>query len=402
MNDGCVAALCAALVLCSQSHAVASESLTLDSALALARERSLDILVSHRRVAEAEARMRTRSALPNNPVVEGAHGARNTSPNDFDLGLRQTFELGGRSGARRDIDRAAHAREAADAAAVERGVLRDVRLTFLRGLHAAERVRLAHSVVASAAELQQIAQRRHEAGDIAALELNVASSAHCRARAEQKAAEAAQASTLTDLRILLSLGPHETLSLRGELWEERTYDATRLLAAIGQRPEVLSVEAQLREAEAEVRLGKGLAWPEISPGIRYERAEGNRILWAGLSVSLPVFDRGQQLRAVGRTRTESLRAEMETRKRALQNQVLGALALYELRLGAVKELAANADTLADSEQLARRSYDVGQIGLAELLLLGRETAEARRQWLDSLLELAQVRAELDSLAGGSR
>jgi cobalt-zinc-cadmium efflux system outer membrane protein len=227
-------------------------------------------------------------------------------------------------------------------------------------------------------------------------------SAHARARAEVKAAEAAEASALTDLRVRLGLPPSEPLSLAGQLWEERSYDVPRLMAGIGERPEVRVLEAQLREAEAEVRLGKGLAWPEISPGFRYERDEGNRLIWAGLTLTLPVFDRGQQLRALGRTRAEGVRAEAEALKRALQNQVQGALALYELRLAAVKELAANADTLADSEGLARRSYDVGQIGLGELLLLRRETAEARRQWLDSVLDLAQAQAELDSLAGGSR
>jgi hypothetical protein len=39
--------------------------------------------------------------------------------------------------------------------------------------------------------------------------------------------------------------------------------------------------------------------------------------------------------------------------------------------------------------------------LAELLVVRRETADARRQWLDSLLDLAQARADVDSL-GGSR
>jgi cobalt-zinc-cadmium efflux system outer membrane protein len=121
-----------------------------------------------------------------------------------------------------------------------------------------------------------------------------------------------------------------------------------------------------------------------------------------LSVSLPVFDRGQQLREVGRARADGLRAEVEAKKRVLQNQVQGALTVYELRLAAVGELASNAATLADSEALGRRSYEAGQIGLAELLLLRKSIAEARLQWLDSLLELGRVRAELDALAGGSR
>jgi cobalt-zinc-cadmium efflux system outer membrane protein len=175
-----------------------------------------------------------------------------------------------------------------------------------------------------------------------------------------------------------------------------------MLASVAQRPEIKAVEAQLREAEAEVRLGKGLAWPEVSPGVRYERDEGHRVLWAGLTVTLPIFDRGQQVRAMGGARADALRGELEARKRALEAQVRGALALHELRLASVSELSANVETLADSEALARRSYEVGQIGLGELLLVRRETTEARRQWLEALFELAQVRAELDSMTGGSR
>jgi cobalt-zinc-cadmium efflux system outer membrane protein len=403
MKSGCVAVLGAALAVCmSSSHALAADELTLEAAVGLARERSIDILGARRRVAEAEARLRTRPALRDNPAVDGARGARKLSPADFSVGLSQTFELGGRGGSRGDIDRAGLAREQAQATEVERNVLREVRVTFLRGLHAAERVRLARSVETDAAELERIARRRHETGDIAALDVNVASSTRSRARAELKAAEAAQTSALTELRVLLGLAATEPLTLAGPLWEARSYDSAQLMAGIGDRPEVRALEAQVREAEAEVRLGKGFAWPDVTPAVRYERDEGKRVLWAGLSISLPFFDRGQQLRAVGRARAEGLRAEAEARNRALQTQVQGALALHELRLAAVTELAANAETLADSEALARRSYEVGQIGLGEMLLLRRETAEARRQWLDSLLELAQVRAELDSLAGGSR
>ena len=102
------------------------------------------------------------------------------SPADFEVGLSQSFELGGRGGSRRDADTAALAREEADAAQVERDVLREVRIAFVRGLHAAERLRQARSLEAGAAELERIVRRRHETGDVADLDLNVASSARAR------------------------------------------------------------------------------------------------------------------------------------------------------------------------------------------------------------------------------
>ena len=402
MKAGCVAVLGTALAVCLPGPSAAAEELTLERALALATQRSPAILTARARVGEAEARLRARPSQRGNPVLEGARGDRAAAPADFEIGLSHTFELGGRGNARRSLEEAALARERADADAAERAVLRDVRSAYLRGLHAAERLGLATAAEADAGELQRIARRRHDAGDIAVLDVNVASSALARARADVKGVEAAQASALADLRGLLDIPPGQPLSLAGDLRQERSYDRSRLLAAIGERPEIRALDAQLREAEAEGRLGKGLAWPEITPAVRYERDEGDRVWWAGLSITLPVFDRGQQLRAAAHARAERLRLEAEARKRLLQNQLQAALAVHELRLAAARELTANAGTLSENEALARRSYEVGQIGLAELLLLRRETAEARREWLDSLLELAQARAELDSLAGGSR
>jgi cobalt-zinc-cadmium efflux system outer membrane protein len=402
MKSARVAALGAALAVSPAWPARGADGLTLEAALSLARAGSPDVLAARRRVAEAAARLRARPGLRENPALEGAWGARDAGPSDFEVGLSQTFELGGRGGSRRDVDRAALAREEAEFARAERAVLREVRVAFRRGLLAAERLRLAAAVEVDAAEMERIARRRHEQGDVAALDLNVAASARSRARAELKAAEAASVSALTDLRLLLGLAGGEPLSLAGPLWEEAPYDPASLLAAAAGRPEVQALQAQRHEAEAEARLGRGLAWPDVTPAVRYERDEGDHVLWAGVTVTLPLFDRGQQLGAVARARRDGLLLETEARTRALQGQVQGALALHELRLAAVAELAANAATLADSEALARRSYEVGQIGLGELLLVRRETAEARRLWLDSLLELAQARAELDAMSGGAR
>lgn len=398
-----VAVLVTAVATCLPSPGLAAEGMTLESILERAQQRSAAILAARGRLAEAEVRFRERAPLRDNPEVEAALGSRRDAPStDFEVGLSQTIELGGRPGARRAIDHAALERARAETDEVVRAVLRDVRTAFLRGLHAAERLRLARSIEAGALELHRIAERRHASGDIADLELNVAASGLARARAEVKAAEAAQSAAHGDLRSLLDLDPGEPVSLNGDLSDMRPYDASPLLATIGARPEIRALDAQLREAEAEVRLGRGLAWPDVAPGVRYERDQGDRVLWAGLRISLPVFERGRQLRAAGQARAGGLRAEIEARKRALRNRIQSAAAFHELRRAAATELAANAERLADSEALTRRSYEVGQIGLAELLLLRRESAEARREWVDGLLELAQARAELDSLAGGWR
>jgi cobalt-zinc-cadmium efflux system outer membrane protein len=189
------------------------------------------------------------------------------------------------------------------------------------------------------------------------------------------------------------------LSVRGELGGRRSYELRELTAQALERPDVKALEAELRAAEAEIRLGRGFAWPDVTPAIRYERDEGNRVLWGGLTVTLPLFSRGQELRAVGEARAQRIRAELGALKTAVQNEIRTELDVYLLRLQAAEELVATRGALDENEGLARRSYEVGQIGLAEFLLVRREVLDTRFAVLDRLLEAAQARSELESRAG---
>jgi cobalt-zinc-cadmium efflux system outer membrane protein len=70
------------------------------------------------------------------------------------------------------------------------------------------------------------------------------------------------------------------------------------------------------------------------------------------------------------------------------------------RIAAVRVLEADAiPGLDDNEQLSTRSFEVGQIGLPELLLIRREILDTRSQYLDALLEAALARTDLDASAG---
>jgi cobalt-zinc-cadmium efflux system outer membrane protein len=73
---------------------------------------------------------------------------------------------------------------------------------------------------------------------------------------------------------------------------------------------------------------------------------------------------------------------------------------YERRLAALRILETDALPGMDENQaLTTRSYEVGQIGLPELLLLRREILDTRLQYIDALLDAALTRIDLDSAAG---
>jgi len=105
------------------------------------------------------------------------------------------------------------------------------------------------------------------------------------------------------------------------------------------------------------------------------------------------------LRAVGGARAARLRAELEAARTRVQLEVRSAFEGYRRRLAAVRLLEAEAiPGLDENETLTTRSFDVGQLGLLELLLIRREILDTRSQYLDALLEAALARIDLDASA----
>ena len=84
----------------------------------------------------------------------------------------------------------------------------------------------------------------------------------------------------------------------------------------------------------------------------------------------------------------------------MQLEVRAAFDAYNRRLAGVRILETEAiPGLDENEQLTTRSFEVGQLGLPELLLIRREFLDTRSQYLDALLEAALARVDLDASAG---
>ncbi len=387
---------------CLGARAAAGQEvvLTLESALERARTHSLAVVSARHKVEEARARLRGARAIRDNPVVGGAVGWReDDQPNDYELGLSQTLELGGRRGARTRAAQAALDQELALASDTATRTQREVAFAFLRALAARERLKLARAAEADAESTQRIAERRHAAGDVARLDLNLAAGSLARARSAAAAAAATQALALGELRVLLALPAGAALTLEGEVGPRPTLDLEALVEAAGRRADVKAAEAERQKAQAEIDGGKGQRWPDLTPAVRYERDEGKNVLWGGLTLSLPVFNRGQEQRGMGEARAARLDAEIGALRQAARVEVESAFEAQRLRLEALAVLRDAAARFEENETLARRSYDVGQIGLAELLLVRREAVDAQLALLGRRLDAAEGEVELLARAG---
>jgi outer membrane protein, heavy metal efflux system len=200
--------------------------------------------------------------------------------------------------------------------------------------------------------------------------------------------------------LFLGVSVAELLEIKGDLHDRKQFELPALLAKAGDRPDLRALAAEKAEAEADVRLGTAFRWPIITPAFSFKRDQGDKVVQGGLTFTLPIFNRGQELQAVGRARTHRLDRELEATKRAVPVEIQTAYDVYSLQVAAVEELERAAlPSLSENETLARRSFEEGEIGLAELLLIRRDAFELRSVYTDRLLEAAVAGIDLESQAG---
>src|SRR6187455_2127169 len=128
--------IAAAVLLCPGAAGAGEIVVDYQAALRLARERAPEVVAARGRVAEARGRRAGAGTLAN-PELELLAGPRRRggeTTTELEVGLGQTFELGGRRGARAALADAAVAREQAAGDDGLRAVLREVALAYYQGL----------------------------------------------------------------------------------------------------------------------------------------------------------------------------------------------------------------------------------------------------------------------------
>ncbi len=396
-------AVCAMVWMPDGSVAAQARTWTLADVLARARAQAPQIVSARLAVEEARGHVAGASVRQqSNPDLNLQLGYRNGERGrfaDLQVGVRQTLDPGSRRDARIDAANALVEQGAAGVDDTTRTVLRLAAAAYYRAVHATARIWLLDRTQELAAGAYAVADRRFRAGDIAILDVNLARAALARTRANRQAALAARALAIGELKQLLLL--RDEIAVEGDL--TAPIDDPELAAlqrSAADRPELRVLEAAVREATADVSLGQALAKATYGVGVQYSREEGDRIVLGGLTVTLPAFTSGQELRAVGAARATRLRAELDAARTRVQLEVQTALDAYRERRAAVRVLEAEAlPGLDDSDALTTRSFDVGQISLPELLLIRREFLDTRFHHLDALLEAALARVDVDAAAG---
>lgn len=404
---------CAALLLClAPLSARAARPLTLPEALALAQERSPGLITVQAEVAASRARLEGAALLlQSNPEVEGSAGPRSTPDgrySQYSASLTQRLEIFGQRGARKDAARAVLGSAEARLAARRVELAAEVRESFARWLGAAQRERITIEALDLARQALVAAETRQASGAASRIEVNAARAALGRAARERATSTQRLATARAAVVLLVGLDPSEEIVPEGSLSPDSSRpveDAGALIRrAIERRPELAAARLEVDAAAAEGRLAtrEALPSPRLGVSLTNEGGLGGdvRVAQGILAFDLPLFNRNQAARGVASARLAQAERTLEALTRAVSAEVgVASIRLASARAGAEAYAGGLLGGLEENMQLATEAYRAGKLNYFELLVIRRETFEARLGSVDALEELQSAEAGVARATG---
>lgn len=406
-------ALAAAAFLCVAIAHAQGKPLTLNEAWRLAEEAHPELATARANVLAAEGEAREGSRfLYNNPELsfeqsrrEAPADAGTTRFRESAIGLSQVFEVGGQRGHRQ----AATQRELeASRALVDETRARvrgSVEQQFFRVLTLQKRVEAEEESAKLAEEAAAAAARRVAAGEDSKLDGNLARVEAERARNQAMGAGEQLLEARARLATELQLPPDRMPDVVGEITHSRpTYTLPDLLASAAKRPQVVALALREEAARSRLALERAAVVPDVTVGLGAARdgPPEAREKVATLSVSIPLPFWKQNDAGIGRASAELAKAEAERRAgvRGAEADVRSLWARLQSAESRVKRLSDSVvASLDENRVLSTKAYRAGEIGIVQLVLVNRQALEARREWLDAVVEFIQTRVALEQAAG---
>lgn len=411
--------LALACVLATAASAQRTESpaaLTLAEAMRLAETAHPTVRSREAQLAASEgARREAQAMLFNNPALttEGTQ-RRPDAPggtgkwNEWNVGIAQPLEIGGQQSRRREAAAATHDALRAEIDDARRLARAEAALRFHGVLAAQRRVQLEQRSLELFESTAQAVEKRRAAGEDTRLDANVALIEAERARNALASAREHLLDARVELGTVLQLPPSAMPEVAGELTtptgDRPPYDLDALLTSAQGLPRHRALSARQDAARARVGVERASRYPDVTVGVNVGR-EGpgearERVTTLSVSVPLPLFKRNDA--AIGQALSEADQAEIE-RSVALRDAQAQVRRLWN-RLDSQRERTqrlqrAMLAAAGQSQALAARSRQAGQIGLLDQLLVNRQTLDAERELNDALAEYHSTRIELEQAAG---
>lgn len=357
----------------------------LDGLMGQASQGNFDIAVAMAKVRQADAQVAIMGAplLPSLSASSGASRARASMSNssssstkvlkathststNFLLNASYEIDFWGKNAAALDAAEAAAQGSRFDQQTVMLTAQSSVATTYFDILGLQERLRVARQNIANSESVLRVYQDRLAAGTATSLDV-----------AQQESVVAAQRATIAPLEQQMRQDFNALAILTGRLPDELSLIPESLEALsvpavtpglpsglLGRRPDVLSAEASLRAANADIAVARAAWFPSISltgqggfQSLDFAKMmTHSSLLWSvASSLTQPIFDGGKISGNV-----DQKRARQDELIQTYRKAVASAFSDVENALIAVEKTTEEVDAQKVSEATARRAFEIAQ------------------------------------------
>lgn len=404
-SSSCARAALAVLAILPLPFAQAA-GLTLSEAVAAAHQRTPALQAAAAGVRAAEASLDASRLRPNPVLNIEAENVLGSGPYSGFSGGEKTYslslpvELGGKRQARIGVAEAERSAAGISVVTARAEVTLRITLAYTAAIAAERRLALAREELALAERSERVARERVDAGKASPLERQRGQVILINAQVKEQRLGRAADTASGALARLLDLPAPSTLAAP---W----FDDFRTTAPSGRDGALLPVaaaDAQVAAARARSSAARSARIPDlvVTAGTRRYGDSRDSAAVLGLSIPLPVFNRGGA--ELARTRAELERAQAERGAIVRDAEQAAENALAEVADTQAAAAAANGPALAaasEAARIARIGYAEGKFSQLDLIEAERSLAETRAVAIDALAALHEARARLARLQGSS-
>jgi cobalt-zinc-cadmium efflux system outer membrane protein len=381
----------------------AAAPLTFQAALELAAARNLGLEAARRQKAIREAQVRIARQYQNPDV---AFDASRDAPHEavtFSLPL----EIGGKRARRIEVAKTEAGQADLDVRVEMRTLRRNLRQAFYGLLAADERARLERDNVSLLERVRQVTLTLYEEGAAPRLDARAADLGLARAKADSDLAASTRAAAQADLNAVLNQPAGQALAATGDLSEagELPDLAAATALALASNTDLLAAQQDAAVEERRLSLVKAerVPTPIFSVGGVFDApGEFRAGVSGGVSVAVPLFNRGGGEIAQVRATLFQLAARRDAVRRSVENAVFGAVA----RIAAQRrQIEAYRTTIVPAATelaaLAEESYKLGRSAVLAYFDAQRALRDVRREYLQALVDFQSAVADLEEVIGAA-
>jgi cobalt-zinc-cadmium efflux system outer membrane protein len=382
------------------------------------RRENTSLLAAKHRLSQARADILAAGVWSNPNVSATAllltHGAITGGRQELTFSVDQTVPIAGQIGLRENVARGLETAEERAFAAAAWQLAGDGRAAYVELQRAQGRVRLLEDGLKDLARVESVVSERAAGGAGSAydkvrvaVERSKVEARLAQARVEHVAARTALALLVGKSVDAAALVASDALP---EVSAETATDDALVARALAQRPETASARARTQATELRVALLRRQVIPSPTLTLGYARyldvpdaaGAGGGALLAGLSLPIPLLDRGQGRVDRGLAEAAEVRAQEEGALLGVRRDVEQAAATLRVRASAARRFQEQtAPELPRLRTVAELAYREGRATILELLDAYASHLDAEERRLDLAASAVRALADLARALGPS-